>query len=375
MSEEEAKERLRNFIEKNKEKYGEEMEPVDGIISMNADDMSTAEKRKILDEEYERLVKESEELMDRKRQGSGKHGRPRKPLTISYKMEDFEREYLDSIGSKTYWKIGSDKRCGALGIKVGMIPVWDDWGERHSCTVLYLDSNVVLGHKTKAKHGYDAVQLGAGERKSRNVKKAQLCVYEQLGIGIEKHPPYLVREFRINHPVGLDIPIGTKINSNHFVAGQNVDVAGISKGKGFQGPMKRHNFSGLPASHGVSKSHRAHGSIGQCQDPGKVFKGKKMAGRMGCDRVTVQNLRIIKIDRGRNLLYVRGTVPGNKGTFLEIRDAVKKPLFGTQKVQDSVPLPPLPFQIPDLDIDGSGKQGYELMMPMSQMDPFLPAED
>merc|ERR1712194_187892 len=202
--------------------------------------------------------------------------------------------------------------------------------------------------KNKEKHGYNSIVLGAGERKLKRVNKPLLGYYQKLDL---KQPPAIVREFRIAGPLEkITIEPGTRIHARHFVPGQNIDVAGISKGKGFQGPMKRHNFKGMPASHGVSLSHRAHGSTGQCQDPGKVFKGKKMAGRMGCDRVTIQNLRLVKIDRGRNLLYVKGTVPGNKGTFCEIRDAIKKPLFGTDKVHDSVKLPPLPYQVPDPDI-------------------------
>ena len=137
----------------------------------------------------------------------------------------------------------------------------------------------------------------------------------------------------------------------------------------FLGAMKRHNFKGMPASHGTSLSHRALGSTGQCQDPGRVFKGKEMAGRMGGDRVTTLNLRIIKIDRGRNLLYVRGAVPGNKGGFVEIRDAIKRPLFGTNMVEDSVDTPPLPTFAYDPTIDGSMKKGYELMKPLEEKDP------
>jgi hypothetical protein len=139
--------------------------------------------------------------------------------------------------------------------------------------------------------------------------------------------------------------------------------------------MKRHNFAGMPASHGVSKSHRALGSTGQCQDPGKVFKGKKMAGRMGADRVTVQNMHVVKIDRGRNLLYVRGAIPGNKGGFVEIRDAVKKPLFNTHRVEGEVKYPPLPTFEYDTEIDGSGAVGHEIMRPLELQDPMEPDDE
>merc|ERR1719201_380005 len=144
---------------------------------------------------------------------------------------------------------------------------------------------------------------------------------------VDVHPPYLVREFRVSSELYLPSP-GTIIPARHFVPGQAVDISGVNKGKGFQGGMKRHGFQGMPASHGVSKSHRSIGSTGQCQDPGRVFKGKKMPGRMGATRITVQNLRVIMIDRGRNLVYVNGGVPGQKGAFVEIRDAVKRSLSG-----------------------------------------------
>ena len=141
--------------------------------------------------------------------------------------------------------------------------------------------------------------------------------------------------------------------------------------------MKRHGFGGMPATHGTSKSHRALGSTGQCQDPGKVFKGKKMAGRMGTDRVTVQNLRIVKIDRGRNLLYVKGAIPGNKGSFVEIRDAVKKPLWGTAHIDggEGRKFPPLPTGDFDDGVDGSGEAGHEFVMPLPKQDPFAPEDD
>jgi len=370
---EELNEKLNEYLKRHKNKLGEVIEPdEDGLITVNNDGKFTNEEiRKMIDEEDERLTREEEEKELRKRKGGGKHGFPRKPLTFAHDMRDYEREELENKGEVNWWKIGGKhKRCGALGVKVGMVPVWDDWGERHNCTVLHLDNNVVLGQKTKEKHGYTSIQLGAGEKKVKRTKKPQLKELEKLGLGFEEHPPFVVREFRVTHPQGMDIPVGTQIHANHFLVGQNVDIAGISKGKGFQGGMKRHNFKGMPASHGVSKSHRSIGSTGSCQDPGRVFKGKKMPGRMGCDRVTVQNLRIVKIDRGRNLIFVRGPIPGNKGTFVEIKDAVKKPLFGTKMVPESVELPPLPTSFGEDGIDGSGKEGYEMMMSISETDPF-----
>lgn len=220
-----------------------------------------------------------------------------------------------------------------------------------------------------------AVQIAAGERKMKNVTKPLLGHYLKHGIDIDttNSVPYIVREFKVTHEE-YTLPQGTIIHARHFTPGQNVDVSAISKGKGFQGAMKRHNFSGLSASHGNSKSHRALGSVGQCQDPGRVFKGKKMAGRMGNDRVTVQNLRIVKIDRGRNLVFVKGAVPGQKGNFVEIRDAVKKPLFGTDKVEDGVDFPPLPTFEYEEGVDGSGLSGYEVWMPQQKEDPFDPVD-
>jgi len=309
--------------------------------------------------EYDDLMDEDE----RERQVMAAQWRPgerKRPRQVAYRLEDFD--------PTPKWTT-RNKRCGAIGLKLGMIPVWDDWGYRHPCTVLFLDSNVVLQVKrADGPDGYDAVQVGAGERKKKNTKAT---VLGQLPEDLQDSPPHVIREFRITPILSAQVAPepGTRIHARHFIPGQNVDVSAISKGKGFQGAMKRHNFKGMPASHGTSLSHRALGSTGQCQDPGRVFKGKKMAGRMGGDRVTTLNLRIIKIDRGRNLLYVRGAVPGNKGGFVEIRDAIKRPLFGTNMIEESVETPPLPTFAYDSDIDGSMKKGYELMKPLEEKDP------
>ena len=271
-----------------------------------------------------------------------------------------------------------DKRCGALAIKVGMMPVWDDWGERHACTVLFLDRNVVLDVKTSndeksnCAEGWDSVVIGAGGAKAKNVNKPLMGIYQKYGV--QDNPPDIVREFRVSE--GCAPMKGSRIHARHFLAGQNVDVSATSKGKGFQGGMKRHNFGGMPATHGTSLSHRALGSTGQCQDPGRVFKGKKMAGHMGNERVTVQNLRVMKIDRGRNLIYVKGGVPGNNGAFVEIRDSVKNPLFGAadEKIEGgpTTKIPPLPTHEYDENIDGCGQSGYEVFMPLLGSDPFAP---
>jgi large subunit ribosomal protein L3 len=249
-----------------------------------------------------------------------------------------------------------------------MLPIFDDWGIRHACTVLFLDKNVVLGHKTMESHGYRAVQVAAGERKRKNVGICVLGQYKQI-LEKDESPPYLVREFRISED-SFYVPVNSHIHARHFVPGQNVDVAGITKGKGFQGGMKKWGFKGMPASHGVSLSHRAIGSTGSCQDPGRVWKGKKMPGRMGGVRRTIQNIRVIKIDRGRDLVYVIGQVPGNKGEWVEIRDAVKKPLFKTDKVIDGLFRPPLPTFEYDVNIDGCGEPGHEIMMPLPDKDPL-----
>jgi large subunit ribosomal protein L3 len=339
--------------------------PVLKIETINTD-MSQVEAEKIMEEEMKKL----EEGAASKDYSDWKPGERKRPLLVSYRLEDFEYELDPNAEAK--WTL-RDKRCGALAIKVGMMPVWDDWGERHACTVLFLDTNIVMGHKRLNKHGYMAVQLAAGERKRKNVGKCLFGQYENSGVDtLAESPPYVVREFRVTNE-SLLLPIGSRIHARHFVPGQNVDVTGITKGKGFQGAMKRHGFGGMPATHGTSKSHRSLGSTGQCQDPGKVFKGKKMAGRMGTDRVTVQNLRVIKIDRGRNLLYVKGAIPGNKGAFVEVKDAVKKPLWSTDKVEgfDRPPLPTFQYEA----VDGCGEAGHDLFMPLSNRDPFADDEE
>jgi 50S ribosomal protein uL3 len=219
------------------------------IHSINSD-LSEEEIQKIIDAELQKMADEKV----RKEYRDWKPGHRKRPLVVSYRLEDFEEE---ESGASSRWTL-RDKRCGALGIKLGMMPVWDGWGERHPCTVLYLDSNVVLRNKTKdGIEGYDAVEIGAGERKAKNVTKPLMGHYAKFGVA--DHPPYLVREFRVTTNDAMPPP-GTKIHARHFIPGQNVDVSGITKGKGFQGGMKRHGFKGMPASHGTSRSHRAIGS-------------------------------------------------------------------------------------------------------------------
>jgi large subunit ribosomal protein L3 len=209
-------------------------------------------------------------------------------------------------------------RSGVIAQKVGMTRIFTDAGEHVPVTVLKLDNVQVLSHRTVEKNGYTAVQLGVGTRKPSRLTKADRGNFAKA----EVEPKRKLVEFRVS--ADNLIEVGAEITADHFVPGQFVDVTGTSQGKGFQGAMKRWNFSGLRATHGVSVSHRSHGSTGQRQDPGKVFKGKKMAGHMGDERVTTQNLVVAKVDVARGLVMIRGAVPGSKGGWVLVRDAVKK---------------------------------------------------
>ena len=211
-------------------------------------------------------------------------------------------------------------RSGVIAQKVGMMRVFTDGGEHVSATVLRLANCQVIAHRTKDKDGYVALQLGAGPRKVGNVSKAERGHFAAARV----EPKRKLAEFRVGEK-DL-IPVGAEITADHFVVGQYVDVTGTSIGKGFAGPMKRWNFGGLRASHGVSISHRSHGSTGGRQDPGKTFKNKKMAGHLGAERVTTLNLKVVMTDVERGLVYVEGAVPGHKGGWIMLRDAVKKAL-------------------------------------------------
>ncbi|WP_101069039.1 50S ribosomal protein L3 [Roseovarius salinarum] len=210
-------------------------------------------------------------------------------------------------------------RSGVIAKKVGMTRLFMDDGRQVPVTVLQLDKLQVVAQRTPDRHGYSAVQLGAGTAKAKRTTKALRGHFAAARV----EPKRKVAEFRVAPENMIDV--GEEITADHYFEGQFVDVCGTSIGKGFAGGMKRHNFRGLEATHGISIAHRSHGSTGQCQDPGKVFKGKKMAGHMGAARVTTQNLQVVKTDAERGLIMVKGAVPGAKGGWVTIKDAVKKP--------------------------------------------------
>jgi large subunit ribosomal protein L3 len=211
-------------------------------------------------------------------------------------------------------------RTGVIAKKIGMSRFYTDAGLDVPVTLLHLEECQVVSVKTVKTDGYNAVQVGSGKIKSKNVSKPVRGHFAKAKV----EPKAKVAEFRVSEDAIL-VP-GQQISVNHYVAGQYIDVAGITSGKGFQGVMKRHNFAGMEASHGVSVSHRAHGSTGQRQDPGKVFKGKKMAGHMGATRVTTQNLEVMGVDEENGLILVCGAVPGTKGSYVFVYDADKRAL-------------------------------------------------
>ncbi|MGB8818314.1 MAG: 50S ribosomal protein L3 [Rhizobiaceae bacterium] len=211
-------------------------------------------------------------------------------------------------------------RSGVIAQKLGMTRIYTDAGEHVPVTVLRMENCQVVAQRTQEANGYTAVQLGVGLAKVKNVTQAERGHFAKASV----EPKAKVAEFRVSADNLIDV--GAEITAEHFVAGQLIDVTGTSQGKGFQGAMKRHNFGGHRATHGNSVTHRSHGSTGQRQDPGKVFKGKKMAGHMGDIRVTTQNLQVFSTDVDRGLILVRGAVPGSKGAWILVRDAVKHPI-------------------------------------------------
>ncbi|MDH5409775.1 MAG: 50S ribosomal protein L3 [Alphaproteobacteria bacterium] len=209
-------------------------------------------------------------------------------------------------------------RCGLIAQKLGMSRVFDSTGLHIPVTVLKVDNCQVVGVRNNEKDGYTALQLGAGQVKAQNVKRPMRGVFAKANV----EPKRKLAEFRVSDDAVVEV--GAQLSAAHFVAGQYVDVIGTSKGKGFAGAMKRHNFAGLRASHGVSVSHRSHGSTGNSQDPGRVWKGKKMAGHMGDAQVTIQNIEVVSTDAERGLILVRGAIPGAKEGWVLISDAIKR---------------------------------------------------
>jgi len=218
-------------------------------------------------------------------------------------------------------------RSGVIAKKVGMTRLFMEDGRQIPVTVLSLDGCQVVAQRTVETDGYSAVQLGAGVARAKRTSAPMRGHFAKANVA----PKRKLVEFRVASENLIEV--GAEISAEHFVEGQKVDVSGTSIGKGFAGAMKRWNFGGLRASHGVSISHRSHGSTGQCQDPGRVFKGKKMAGHMGAARVTTQNLEVVRTDVDRGLIMIKGAVPGAKGGWVTIKDAVKK------KAPEGLPMP------------------------------------
>ena len=212
------------------------------------------------------------------------------------------------------------KRSGLIATKLGNSSFYENDGSSTHVTILKIDDCIVSNVKTKDKHGYNAVQLVSIDTNKdiKHVNKPQRKIFSSLNIS----PKKIVKEFRVDDTNLLEL--GSTLNISHFKKDQFIDASSVSIGKGFAGVMKRHNFAGLRASHGVSISHRSHGSTGQNQDPGRVFKGKKMAGRMGSKKVTKQNLKVIEIDETNSVMVVKGSIPGKKNSIVYINDAVKK---------------------------------------------------
>ncbi len=218
-------------------------------------------------------------------------------------------------------------RTGLICKKIGMSRIFSAEGSHVPVTVLELDNCQVVSSLTEEKNGYSAVQIGVGKIKEKKISKPMEGHFKKNKV----NPKLKISEFRVTKDNLIDT--GTEIVASHFVEGQFIDATGISIGKGFAGAMKRHNFGGLRASHGVSISHRSHGSTGQCQDPGKVFKGKKMAGHMGSSKTTIQNLEVVKTDSENGYIFIKGAIPGPKGGWVVLNDAIKKSL------PENLPLP------------------------------------
>lgn len=276
-------------------------------------------------------------------------------IEASVTVEDVARASGIELEAKPRVMTANSFRTGAIAIKCGMTAGWDKWGARVPYTVLWFDDNIVTQVKLKGKDCTTALQIGAGQKKPKQLTKPVLGHFNKHNVPLKRK----LTEFPVTDDALL--PVGTPISVRHFVVGQYVDIAGITIGKGFQGAMKRWGFAGMPASHGASLSHRSLGSTGGRQDPGKVFKGKKMAGRMGGKRRTVKSVWIYKIDPARSLMWVRGQVPGHSGNFLFVKDAFHK--------RPDLNITPFPTHFPPPDEDTTALE--PMVADMGDVDPFM----